>query len=36
MPQVQQIKDNFSYLLAVASDGNYSLHWEEINQHLAV
>ena len=35
MPQVQPIKDNFSNLLELASDGSYSLLFEEINQHLA-
>ena len=33
MPQVQPIKENFSNLLT--SDGNCSLLFEEINQHLA-
>ena len=33
--QVQPIKEKFSNLLELASDGNCSLLFEEINQHLA-
>ena len=36
MPQVRPIKENFSNLLELASDGNCSLLFEEINQHLAL
>ena len=35
MPQVLLIKENLSNLLELASDGNCSLLFEEINQHLA-
>ena len=35
MPQVLPIKENLSNLLELASDGNCSLLFEEINQHLA-
>ena len=35
VPQVQPIKENLSNLLELASDGNCSLFFEEINQHLA-
>ena len=35
MPQVQPIKEQFSNLLELASDGNCSLLFDQINQHLA-
>ena len=35
MPQVLPIQENLSNLLELASDGNCSLLFEEINQHLA-
>ena len=35
MPQVQPIKEKFSNLLELASDGNCSLLFDQINQHLA-
>ena len=35
MPQVLPIKENLSNLLELASDGNCSLLFEGINQHLA-
>ena len=34
MPQVPPIKENLSNLLELGSDGNCSLLFEEINQHL--
>ena len=35
IPQVLPVKENPSNLLELASDGNCSLLFEEINQHLA-
>ena len=35
MPKVLPVKENLSNLLELASDGNGSLLFEEINQHLA-
>ena len=35
MPQVPPVKENMPNLLELASDGNCSLLFEEINQHLA-